>query len=252
MMKSLFLVFCLAAALFAGNLAGELFDQGNLLYEKGSYDSSITVYQKILSMGYHDARVYYNLGNAHFRKKEIGPAVLNFEKARLLDPSDKDIQNNLLFARASTMDKIAPPEEGFFQKIILKLHNALGIPAQTILVLVLLYALSLCVILFFVASPGLRELLKSLALVILVIGIPLAVSLSIKVSQEGGLGEAIVLSNQLNAVNEPEGSQVMFAAHEGTKFRLHRKVGSWYFASLENNMSGWIPETNLGLVELSE
>jgi tetratricopeptide (TPR) repeat protein len=251
-MKMLMALLVLAAPLFAGNMATELFDEGNKLYEKAAYDSAIVRYEKILSMGYHDARVYYNLGNAFFRKQQTGQAVLNYEKALLLDPSDKDAAVNLQFAHASTVDKIVPPEQGFFTRAALSVHNALDLPAQTVLVLALLYLLSFLVILYFVLGQAARDILKPAALVVLILLVPLLVSFGIKVSQDGKAQDAVVLVNQLNAVNEPEGTQVLFTVHEGAKFTLHRKLNGWYFASLENGLSGWVPENDLGIVEINE
>jgi tetratricopeptide (TPR) repeat protein len=251
-MKTALFICGLAAWLFGGNMATELFDEGNTLYEKGQYDSCAAVYEKVLSMGYHDARVYYNLGNAHFRQKQIGAAILDYEKAKLLDPADRDAQNNLQFARAATLDKIVPPEEGFFARILSSLHNALSVSAQAALVLAFLYLFSFLLILHFLAGGRAREFTRPAALVLFILFVPLAVSFSIKVSQEGTTREAVVLLNQVNAVNEPDGSQTLFTVHEGTKFRLHRKVGAWYFASLENGLSGWVNESDLGVIEINE
>jgi len=252
MMKILLVLSFWIAPLFAGNMASELFDEGNKFYEKGAYDSAITEYTKILSLGYQDARVYYNIGNACFRQKEIGKAIFYYEKAKLLDPSDKDVLANLQFARAATVDKIVPPEEGFFTKVLLGIHNALDLPTQTVAVLALLYLLSFLLILYFVLGTGAREIIKPAGLVLLILFVPVTVSFSIKVSDDGNAKEAVVLANQLNAVNEPEGTQVLFTVHEGTKFKLHRKLNGWYFASLENGLSGWVPENELGIVEIGE
>jgi len=243
-------LFCVLPAL-ATSLSQELFDKANRLYEKGEYDSAAVNYEKILSSGLHDARVYYNLGNAHFRKKEIGQALLCYEKAHRLDPSDKDINANLRFARSATVDKIIPHETGFFTRALLFFHNLFGLSAQTVLVLVLLYLLTFAFIGLFVL-PRFTGLLKISFAVFSALLLLTGFSFGIKCYEDQTVREAVVLSPQVNAMNEPDGSQALFTVHEGAKFRLGRKVGNWYFASLENGISGWVHEVDLGLIEFTE
>lgn len=244
LMLSLFLIL----PVFGTNLAQELFDKANRLYEKGEYDSAIVTYDKILSSGLHDSRVYYNLGNAHFRKKEIGQSILCYEKAHRLDPSDKDISTNLLFAKNATVDKIVPKEEGFFTKVLLFFHNLFSLSTQTALVLALLYLFSFAFIGFFM-FPRFQGLFKISAAGLLMLVLLVGFSFGIKCYQDATLKEAVVLSSQVSTMNEPEGTQTLFTVHEGAKFRLGRKVGNWYFASLENGISGWVHEVDLGLIE---
>lgn len=239
------------APLFATSLSQELFDKANRFYEKAEYDSAIVSYEKVLASGLHDARVYFNLGNAHFRKKEIGPAILAYEKARRLDPADRDIEANLQFARSSTIDKIVPREEGLFTRILLFFHHLFGLSTQTALVLALLYLLSFVFIGLFLL-PRFQWLLKAGILLLSALLLLAGLSFGVKCYDDSTLREGIVLSAQVNAMNEPDGQQVLFTVHEGAKFRLGRKVGNWYFASLENGISGWVHEVDLGLIEFQE
>lgn len=249
---ALMMLACLFSLSAAGNLASELFDQANRLYEKGDFDSSETLYRRVLDMGVHDAKVYYNLGNAQFRKKEVGPAILNYEKALLLRPSDRDIRANLDFARAQTQDKIVPRETGFFEKILLTLHNLLPARIQAAVILLLLFAASGCFTLFLLAGARVRAMALPAMAVAFVLAAPVALSLGLKVHAEKNVREAVLLASSSNALSEPGSGQVLFAIHEGAKFRLHRKVAGWYFATLENGLSGWVRENELGLIEIGE
>lgn len=55
----------------------------------------------------YSAAGLYNLGNAYARTGKPGLAVLNYERARLLDPNDPDIEANLRHVRESAG---LPPE----------------------------------------------------------------------------------------------------------------------------------------------
>ncbi|MDO4802500.1 MAG: BatD family protein, partial [Prevotellaceae bacterium] len=82
-------------------------------YVHEEYDEAIQIYEKLLKQG-DDANVYFNLGNAYYRNKDYTHAILNYERALLLNPGDADIRFNLDMARAKTIDRIVPKSEMFF------------------------------------------------------------------------------------------------------------------------------------------
>ena len=83
---------------FASSLKASVensFVEANNMYKNGNYQEAIDMYQSILDGGYESAALYYNLGNAYFRTDNLGAAILNYERALQIDPSDKEIQQNL-------------------------------------------------------------------------------------------------------------------------------------------------------------
>ena len=88
---------------------------GDQAYLNGSIDSAITTYESILAQEYESAEVYFNLGNAYYKSKDIANTILNYERALKLAPNDEDIQFNLRLANLRTVDKIeAVPEFKLF------------------------------------------------------------------------------------------------------------------------------------------
>jgi len=79
-------------------------------YRSGNFKLSIEQYENTISQysqeGRESADLYYNLGNSYFRDNQIGKAILNYERALLLDPGDGDIRHNLRFARTRIEDRI--------------------------------------------------------------------------------------------------------------------------------------------------
>ncbi|HIE11941.1 MAG TPA: hypothetical protein EYP63_00690, partial [Desulfotomaculum sp.] len=55
--------------------------QANRLYEAGQYAEAAVAYQALVDAGAHDGRLYYNLGNAHYKSGDLGRAVLNYRRA---------------------------------------------------------------------------------------------------------------------------------------------------------------------------
>ena len=54
------------------------FQQANAAFEADDFDKAIGLYQQISGLGYESAELEHNLGNAYFRKKEVGEAILVF------------------------------------------------------------------------------------------------------------------------------------------------------------------------------
>ena len=84
----------------------EIFSGANAAYEQGRYDDAAQGYRMLIKYQIRDPRVEYNLGNTEFRSGRLGKAILHFERARRLDPTDHDIRANLAYARSFCFDQV--------------------------------------------------------------------------------------------------------------------------------------------------
>lgn len=122
-MKRVFII-CLAwmcgvaAPAFADD-RGE-FDRANALFEAGDFTSAATAYEGILAESGPRASVYYNLGNSHLRMGNYGPAILAYERAKLLAPRDPDLRSNLALARKTAA--AFEEESGLHPRVAAALH----------------------------------------------------------------------------------------------------------------------------------
>jgi tetratricopeptide (TPR) repeat protein len=72
-----------------------LFSKANNEYVAGNYDQAISLYNKIYSDYGANANLFYNMGNAYYKKGDVGRSMLFLERASWLDPSSADIKKNL-------------------------------------------------------------------------------------------------------------------------------------------------------------
>ena len=79
----------------------DAFRSANLLYEEGNFEEAARSYEQLTRLGYQDATLYYNLGNAYYRADDNGRALLNYLRASRLAPFDDDIEANLELVRES-------------------------------------------------------------------------------------------------------------------------------------------------------
>ena len=78
--------------------------EAEVAYTKEDYGKAIELYEGLLKTHGESAEIYYNLGNAYYKENKIAPAILNYERALLLDPGDGDIRFNLQLARQKSVD----------------------------------------------------------------------------------------------------------------------------------------------------
>ena len=117
------------STIFSNDTPGDITKaEGDSAYIKEDYATAIQVYETLLKNG-EAADVYYNLGNSYYKIGEIAKAVLNYERALLLQPGNNDIRANLEVARAKTIDKVEPVPEVFFVSWTKSLINSMSVDA---------------------------------------------------------------------------------------------------------------------------
>ena len=75
-------------------------------YINNDFTNAAELYESILKNKGESADIYYNLGNSYYKNKNIAKAVLNYERALLMNPGDADIRFNLEMARSKTAKKV--------------------------------------------------------------------------------------------------------------------------------------------------
>lgn len=93
----LFMFLLGVSPVFADEVAD--FAQANQRFKAGDFTAAAAGYEKVLAANGPRASVYYNLGNTYQNLKQYGPAILAYERARLLTPRDPDLLTNLAQAR---------------------------------------------------------------------------------------------------------------------------------------------------------
>lgn len=116
-----------ATAILAGTAEDSLFREGNEAYSRGDYDQAIVKYQQITETAGYSPAVLYNLANSYALSGKVGRAVLNFERALRLSPSDSDIAGNLELVKKENglFPKEPSSAERFFRLLSLNQWTAL-------------------------------------------------------------------------------------------------------------------------------
>jgi tetratricopeptide (TPR) repeat protein len=97
-MKTFLLFFILGCAVVRADPHDDL-DEANRAYTEGRYEDAARQFQQLIQTQGYSAPLCFDLANAEAKSGHIGLAILNYERARYLAPSDADIDHNLQLAR---------------------------------------------------------------------------------------------------------------------------------------------------------
>ena len=247
----------LLTALSAGTVsAGEraeldkIWDSANTLYINGNYDSAAVLYDSILNRGYASSKLYYNLGNVHFKSNHIGKAIVNYNKALKLAPYDGDIEYNLAVANSYVKDRIETVPEFFISGWFRQLRSQLTSNMWAIISLVILAVVAACVLVYMLAQKKSRR--KAGFFTAIFMAVLFAVSVSFSVKQRSELinaSQGVVVTPAVSVKSSPErSSKELFIIHEGTKVSIQGAYGDWTEITIADGNKGWIPTVAIELI----
>ena len=92
---SLLLVGILAAAVPDCLAAATSWNSANAAYQQGKYEQAKADYIQMVDGSEYSAELFYNLGNAWFKLNDQGRAIINYQRALILNPGFAEAKANL-------------------------------------------------------------------------------------------------------------------------------------------------------------
>lgn len=222
-------------------------ESGNKAYIDGDYQKAIEEYTAIIDGGEYSMKLYYNLANAYFKMGANGKAILYYNKALRIAPSQEDIRHNLAIAEAQTKDRIAVIPEFFLNSWLRMVRNSMSCMAWSILSLVAFGVLLAFALLFLLAS---RLRWRKLGFYGALCAFMLFVATtSFAVSSRNDMlshNEAIVMGSAISVKSSPDRSATdLFVLHEGTKVKVLTEVDEWVEVAIADGKKGWTERKNI-------
>ena len=223
--------------------AQQVFANANQAYQTGNYRLAADGYESILKSGnVFSKELFSNLGNAYFRLNQTGLSLLNYERALRLDPSDSDIQQNIVTARARVSDDIEPVTNVFFIRWWHSLRNVF--PADTWATFGLFF-IWLGAAGFAVWLLDTERRRKKYGFVIGLTAVPLSITLFLLSQSAATMLQTpygIVISHETALRNAPDTNATpVNTLHEGLKVEILDKIGAMTKVKLPNGEDGWLP-----------
>jgi len=246
---SVLVVFICAACVLAQS-AEAMFQRGNEFYHAKNYNKAIEVYESIVEQGYEGTELFYNLGNSYYRIGKLGFAILYYEKAAKLSPSDEDVQHNLALVNIQTADKIETlPKFFIFQwwESLLALFPISGwsITAYIFYIILLISV----VVYFFTRVPAIQRFsVYSAASAVLLLAVSIII-LTVNLNRENNIKRGIIVEQTATVKLSPDSkSNDAFVIHEGLKVSVEDRVSNWVKIRLEDGKIGWLMQDNLRII----
>jgi tetratricopeptide (TPR) repeat protein len=217
--------------------------QGVTFFTAGSYKEALQVWTDIYNTGYRSANLDYSMGNAYFKLNNIPLAILFYERAYLLKPTDEDINYNLQVARTLIVDRFQEIPELFF----IKWYNFVSLSLQTntwakISIISFIFFLLLLSLYIYSQRHRYKVIGFWLAIAFIILSLTSFAFTARNKSLVYDSHKAIISSPVVSGKSSPDKSgNDIFVLHEGTKVTVEDEVGEWTEIRLSDGNKGWIP-----------
>jgi hypothetical protein len=226
--------------------ADERFDAAAKAYAAQKYDDAVARFEALRQSGIHHPSLFYDLGNAHFRAGNLGPAILNYERALRLEPDADDVRYNLQVARETVSarhgkDTVAGAER---EPLWIRAGQLLPLPtlAWGFLALDLLF-FGVLVAVRFLPTGFLRTGLIVGDVFLGLAGAFVGLLLAAQLHLVHNVRLSVVVSDEVVMREGPDATRrEMPKLHAGHRVEILRESQGWYRVRLANRMEGWVPK----------
>jgi tetratricopeptide (TPR) repeat protein len=218
------------------------FAKANQDYAQGHFKEAIDGYEAVVRSGQRSANLFYDLGNAYFRTGRFGPAILNYERALVLDRHHPESQANLQIARDESRALELQPTwlEQYLEYANL---NEFSIAAA---VAFWVGAFGIILLMFPLRRRG-----RALALSIVSWSIFAVTVFAVYRIDSEMRKTAIVTDQKVQArLATADNAGRVLALPPGSEIKILSRRGDWIYAALPNNLRGWIPAKAAELIRL--
>jgi tetratricopeptide (TPR) repeat protein len=220
------------------------FAKANQEFAAGDFDAASRDYEELVRSGEDTPNVFYNLGNAYFRKKDFGRAILNYKRALALDPRHPEAQANL---------RVARDEARALELVPTKFERLLAVATAN------QYAIA-AAIAFWISAFGIfavifnsRRSMGVIACSILSLIVFAVTTFAAWKLERGKNGRnlAIVTAENANArLATADTANRVLVLPAGSEIRILTERGDWIYVALPNDLRGWMPAKSAEQVRL--
>ena len=228
-----------------------LFAKGNEAFFHGDFDKAIESYESLVDAGIRDPDVYFNLATAYARNDDLGHAILYFERASRLAPSDEEVEKQLAQIRDALALRAASRSGEAIVRVRPPVREALVTPFSAN---GLAYAALVLELLSWLVRRASRDVTMRLAALLSFVLTGLLALLAgagwtVKVGMwETGRPAVVVSEDTLREGPDPK-SQGRGEVDPGTLARVLLREGNYVQVDVVDGQRGWLPKDAVGLLD---
>jgi hypothetical protein len=242
-----FLVFTIIPFEVFSQESSKKFNQGATFFSQENYKDALKEWTDLYNTGYRSANLNYNIGNANIKLNNIPGAILFYERAYLLKPTDEDVNYNLQIARSLIVDRFQEIPELFFVRWFNLVSLTLSTNTWAKISLVS-FVLCLLLLSLYIYSSKYRYKVLGFWLSVFFVTVSIS-SFSFSLRSKSLVydsHQAIIISPLISGKSSPADSGTdLFVLHEGTKVTIEDEVGEWLEIRLSDGNIGWVRVNSL-------
>lgn len=239
-------------------------------YLNGDFNTAISLYNEVADNNGVSAPLLFNMGNAYFQNGDYGNAMLCYQKAKKLDPSNKRINTNLTFLSGKVEDankaeqkgkrkKVTEDTPNFFQNIHTSVaqNTSSNTWAGWAAAFFLLFSGCVCLYLF-TENVLLRKTGFFGGFILLGFSIIFLVCAYMGAAEEQNHEYGVIMAYKTPLLTEPmnnsEGKENEGVLTRGTKIRIISEETdaegnvSWYKVRLNTDYIGWVKANEIEII----
>lgn len=234
-----------------------LTQEADSAYMRDDFAEATRLYLQIAETEGTSSDLYYNLGNCYYRQKQPGKAILYYERALRLDPSNEDARANLEFVNTKITDE--PGDRGMFISNTVN-GFACKVPANTwagVAIASFVLFLGAIALYVFMSDVRLRKTGFFGAIILFIVCVLANIFASISTRYSTSHNIAVVIEPSTLLSTSPRApkdrSEEAVLLHEGTTVELLDSVSvksdsvavKWYDVKVDNSTRAWIRGTDI-------
>lgn len=222
----------------------KLMEEGNFHYQNNAFEEALTKYNQVIDAGFYSAELYYNTGNCYYKLNQIPRAILYYEKALKLEPSDSDAAFNLEIANTQIVDEITPLPQLFYEDWMNAFSQTFSSSSWSLISIVFFWLLLAGLVTYLLTNHvGVKKLSFVALLFAGVCSLAAFRMADVMHKAETEAAYAIIFEPSLDVRSEPsEDSTRLFVIHKGLKVATESKVDGWVEVILPDGNKGWVPK----------
>ncbi len=218
------------------------YHDANIAYQKLEYEKSIELFNDLIQNNYRSVEIYFNLGNAYFKAGNFSKAILNYERAKKIEPEDEDTNFNLKIASLKVVDKMDTAPQIFYKRWIKELSLIFASDTWTILFIIILWLLFISAGFYVSGRTVSAKKISFFSMLLFLIVSLTAGTLMIRSHVMANVEQqAIIMSSSVYVKSSPDDKgNDLFILHEGTKADILDEIGDWRKIRIANGGIGWM------------
>lgn len=235
--------------------ASEITSEADSAYNGLAYYQALELYNQALDSLGASSDLYYNIGNAYYRLNDLGHAIIWYERALQLDPTNKDARFNLQFVNTRIADKPVD-DSSLISRAFDKLTDSAH-PDTWATISVIFFALTMVTLVGYLISKKIilrKSFFFSGAILLLftIVALGLALSGSAKSTNHDYVVITVPAAQLSTAPRDSQDQSTQaFLLHEGTKVQIVDSVinthnnDSWYEVRVGGKARAWIKKQDV-------